>query len=618
MVIKKNIKSKLTKPKLTFDRLGQISFTLKEVTKIAFKVKPRLLIAVFVLNAIWGLSSVPTFYLEKLIIDNLVKAAGNPNWQPLFYSAIVFTGLLALLSLLRSSLGGLNGFLRRTLSRYFDGELDILMGSKISELDLATIEDPDFRDKLDKIERESGQRAWGLMMPLSDIPNYLVGFISSAGVLLLIHPLVSVGIFVVSIPSFLIDSKFIKKEYELNGELAPKYRVWGWIGHYLTRNRNFMEMKILRISNHLKEKMGVLINEILSKQTSLHKKRELYSFISSLPLTIYDFAFSVLLVFWVIVGKITIGSLQFYLRSLRNAEQNLSGLVSSFLEIYENYIYVADLIWFLNLEPELKGHKKSIQLAGKRKSSIEFENVWFKYPRSNKWIVKSADFKINQGEKIALVGENGAGKSTLIKLLGRFYQPQKGKILVNGVDLEETDISELREKLAVLFQEFEIYPFSAKEAIGYGDTARLGSLDEIKKAAQKTGIDKFIESLPLKYDNPITPEFEKGVRPSLGQYQRFGISRVLFRKDAQTLILDEPTSNVDPEAEEKIFKELVKITRDKILIFVTQRFSTVRIADRIFVMHEGRIIEEGTHHELMRANGKYARLYNLQAQAYKI
>ena len=174
----------------------------------------------------------------------------------------------------------------------------------------------------------------------------------------------------------------------------------------------------------------------------------------------------------------------------------------------------------------------------------------------------------------------------------------------------------LREKLAVLFQEFELYPFSAREAIGFGDIKKIDSLSEIKRVAKKAGIDKFIEGLPSKYGNPIAPEFEKGVRPSIGQWQRSGIARVLFRSKAQVVILDEPTSNVDPEMEEKIFSELKKLVKDKILIFVTQRFSTVRIADRIFVVDDGRIIEQGTHKELMELNGKYARLFNLQAKSY--
>jgi len=608
------VKSRLPRPKITLDRFGQIVFTLKEVFKLSYKVRPKLFVSVLIFNTLWGLSSVPGFYLEKLIIDKLIFGVGAGNWQPVFYSVLWLTFLAIALSFFSNFLSSLSHFLRENLSRYFDAEIDMRIGAKMSELPLSTIEDPDFKNRFDKVQKESGRRAWGLMMPISDIPNYIAGFLTATGVLILINPLVSLGVIIVSLPRFFINSKFIKKEYELHTQLSPKNRIWGWISYYLWRNRNFMELKILDITGYLQQKMKLLVDEILTKREQLRKKREFTSLLGYLPLSLYELIMSGFLIFWVIAGKITVGSFQLYLRSLRSAEQNLTGLVSSFLEVYENYIYVTDLVWFLNLEAEVGGaeHDKVV----KDGVDIKADSLWFRYPRSKNWILKDVSFEITPGEKIAIVGENGAGKSTLLKLLAGFYFPKKGNIQINGIDTRELDLVSWRNKLAVLFQEFELYPFSVKEAIGYGDIRRVDDLEGIKTVAQKTGISEFIDSLPLKYDNPLAAEFEKGVSPSIGQYQRLGISRVLFRKDAKLLILDEPTSNVDPEAEEKIFSELVNISKDRIVIFVTQRFSTVRIADRIFVVDKGKIIERGTHSELIKLNGKYSRLYNLQAKAY--
>jgi len=304
-----------------------------------------------------------------------------------------------------------------------------------------------------------------------------------------------------------------------------------------------------------------------------------------------------------------------FLRALSNVSQNFTGLASSFLEVYENYIYMVDLVWFLNLKPDLEDKDLNKDTVEKIES-VEFKNVWFKYREDLGWVIKGVDIKIKKGEKIAIVGKNGAGKSTLIKLLGGFYMPQKGKVLINGKSLEEIDRSSLWQKMAVLFQDFELYPFSVREAIGFGDVKRMGDQKGLEKAAKKAGISEFIESLPLKYENPIAPEFEKGVKPSVGQWQRFGIARMLFRKGADILILDEPTSNVDPEAEEEIFRELLKVTKDKILIFITQRFSTVRMADRILVVDNGKIVEQGTHNDLMELKGKYATMFKIQAQTY--
>ncbi|MBU0569904.1 hypothetical protein KKB40_03925, partial [Patescibacteria group bacterium] len=336
--MKKRFQSKLPKPKITLDRIGQVIFTIREVTKLALRTKPKLLIAVFFLNAIWGFLAVPGFYLEKLIIDELVGAVGEANWQPIVISIGILVTIALALSLFRNFLGSFNGFLRRSVSRYFDAELTILLGSKLAQLDMATIENPDFQDKFNKIEKESGQRAWGLMMPLSDIPNYLVGFISSVGVLILLHPMIAVGVFVFSLPQLFINSKYIKKGYELSTALSPLRRMQGWLQHFLVSNRNFMELKILNLTDFLAKRLRKVANEIVERQIALSRKRELSRFGSFLPLTFYELVVSLFLIFWVIVAKITIGSFQLYLRSLRSAEQNLTGLVSAILEIYENYI----------------------------------------------------------------------------------------------------------------------------------------------------------------------------------------------------------------------------------------------------------------------------------------
>ena len=385
----------------------------------------------------------------------------------------------------------------------------------------------------------------------------------------------------------------------------------------MVRNRNYLELKILKLSEYLVNKLRKIQEQVLYEWYGLQKKRELSRFWSLLPLTIFELGISLWLLFLVIGKKGTIGSFEMFFRALRNAQANLTGLVSSFLEIYENYIYVSDLVWFLNLEPTIERSNRGMRLSKDEKYSVKLEHVWFKYREEQPWVVKDISFIVNPGERIALVGENGVGKSTLIKLIARFYDPQRGNVRIGSNNLNKINLADWRARLGVLFQEFETYPFSARETIGYGDVARINELTEIKEAARRTDIADFIESLPLGWENPLAPEFEKGVAPSIGQWQRFGISRMLFRKNADILIMDEPTSSVDPRAEEKIFNELLVKTEGKILIFVSQRFSTVRRADRILVMDKGRVVEEGTHEELMKKNGLYEELFTIQAKGYK-
>lgn len=607
----------LPKPKVTFNQFSQLIFTFREVTKLAYKVSPRMLILVFVLNSLWGLTSVPGFYIEKLILDKLVESVGSPNLQNVIVGLGVLVGLRLLIEFFRNFLSSVNNLLRRSLSRLFDARLRLLISKKMAELDIATIEDPEFKNKFEKIDRESSRRAWGLMMPLSDIPNYIIGFLSSVGVLIFLHPLIAIGIFLVSLPQILIDSKFIKKDYQLNTELSPQFRIWGWLVYFLMRNKSFMELKILNLSEHLSKQLETVQLDVLGKQNAFAKKRELSSFFGYLPFLLFEFGVSIWLIYLVILQKITIGSFELFLRSLRSAQQNMTGLVSSLLEVYENYVYVTDLVWFLNLKPGMDLHSGVNVPKQNKDFAITFKDVWFRYKDDQSWILKGMNFDIKHGEKIAIVGENGAGKSTLIKLLARFYDPQKGDITVGKNKLSELKLDDWMENLGILFQEFETYPFNVYETVGYGDVERLSEKEDIKSALSKTDMIDFVEDLPEKYKTPLHPELSGGVRPSIGQWQRFGISRMLFRKNAGILIMDEPTSNVDPEAEEKIFKELISHSKDKILIFVTQRFSTVRIADRILVVDKGIVVEDGTHEELMKKDGKYARLFRLQAVGYK-
>jgi ABC-type multidrug transport system fused ATPase/permease subunit len=608
-------KDHLRLPKFTFNRLGQIFFTLKEVLKLALRVKPKLTITILFINSILGFSGIAIFYLEKLIIDHLIASIGVEDIRPILAILAVLLFLSLSVSLFSNILNPIVNFLSRNLARYFDVETDLLIAQKLAELDIEILEDPDFRDKLNKIERESSRRAWQLILPLSEMPSMIFGFLAAAAVVASIHPLVALFVVLLSLPRLLINQKYIKKRYNLESELSEKHRLWGWLRYYLMRNRNFFELKLLDLSGYLTKKLKRVAYESIDRMFALGKRATFVRSWTYIPLFIFELFIGIILVYWVIIKRITVGTFQFYLRTLRSVQNNLAGLVASLANIYENYIYVADLIWLLKLEPRIKEEKTSLIVTGS--VEIKFDKIWFKYKERSPWVLRGVDLQIKPGERVALVGENGAGKSTLIKLITRAYDPQKGKVLVGGYNLKEIGLTAWRKNLAVLFQRFETYPFSGRESIGYGDLDQIQFLEKVKDAARKTEIDEYLESLPQGYDNPLAPELEGGVKPSIGQWQRIGIARMLFRRKAGILILDEPTSNVDPKAEEKIFNRLLKEARGKTLIFVSQRFSTVRRADRVLVMDKGKIVEQGTHEELMKKKGLYRELFTLQAKRYK-
>ena len=595
--------------------LAHVFFTFRQALSLVWKINPKFTIFILLLSTFWGLLTFPAFYLEKLILDRLVENIGNPDLQAVVYPIVFLVVARVLVEAIRNGLSSFLHFLRQFASKNFHIQIELMLADKLSRLDVATIEDPHFQDRFNKIEREAGRRAWGLVMPLTDLPNYASGFISSVAVLWFLHPAVAVGVILISVPRILVDRRFIKKWYDFELDIAPYHRIRGHIAHYLIRSQNYLELRLLRLRDYLVGKMNLVHGDILSREMQLTKSQEFSSWATQIPTIIFYAVVNVYLVSQTLAARITIGSYELFLRSLLSASQNFSSLTSSLMQIYENFVFVSDLVWFLNLESKIS--EEGGEIISQVKDKIELKDVKFKYRDDGDWILKGVTTSFGYGEKVAIVGENGAGKSTLIKVLTRFYDASQGEVLVDDKNVKDINYISYQDKFAVLFQNFEDYSFSARESIGYGDIERLDDIGGIKDAAKKTGIHEYIESLVLKYDTPLSPHFFKGVQLSGGQWQRVGIARMLFRQKAQILILDEPTSNVDPEAEEKIFNELMKISKDKIVIFVSQRFSTVRRADRIIVVDQGKIIEQGTHKALMKKKGKYAHLFNLQAKGYK-
>ena len=601
-------------PKKVILGVRQVVYTFSQTSKLVWAANPRLLITVFLVNIFVGLLILPTIYLEKLTIDALVKNIGNPYWQEALKILAILFFLRVTVGIFQSGLIRISNYLRFAVNKVFSAHIDILISQKISELEIGTIEDPDFQDRFKKVERESGRRAWDLAFSLANVPNFLFGLISTFSIIFFFRPVVALIIFILAIPEFFVDSKYTKLEYEYETSVVPKHRIWGWLYFYLTYTRPFLETKILKLGPYFSGRMKKLQSEIYPPLLKLRRQREKAHFLTFLPQNILTFIFSIYLGLSAVRKIITVGSAEMYLRATYSFQQNLTGLIGSFLELYENYLFVTDLVWFLNLKPTISSGKK--KLPRKIKKGIEFKDVWFRYKEDQPWILKGINLKIDANQSLAIVGENGAGKTTLIKLLCRLYDPQKGKVLVDGTNLKEFNPGQLWENLAVLFQDFERYPFTARESIGYGKVEEIKNLDLIVKSAQKSVIHDFIENLPLKYENPLAPEFEKGVGPSMGQWQKIGLARVLTR-NAQINILDEPTSNVDPKSEEEIFNEITRFVKGKILILISHRFSTVRRANKICVMDKGKIIEEGSHEKLMKERGVYAELFELQAKSYR-
>ena len=350
-----------------------------------------------------------------------------------------------------------------------------------------------------------------------------------------------------------------------------------------------MEPRLLGNANFILKRLEGIRQEIETLRQKLRFFEVKAGTLAGLPADLFDIGINIWFFAQAILGKLSLGTAQMLFNAVNSFKNYLGSLLNSITDIYENYLYMVDLVWLLNL--------KSQSPIGRR--------------------LPVKKFTVGPKENLAIVGENGAGKTTLIKLLGRFYQPTKGEITVDGVNIFDYKERQYWDKISAVFQNFETYPFSARESIGFGDVKRIDNTTQIMAAAKLTGIHDYLFSLSKKYDNPLTKDFDGGVNPSGGQWQRIALARALFRKQAEIIILDEPTSSLDPKGEEEIFEKVIDLARDKNLILISHRFSTVRRVKNIIVLDAGKIIEQGSHENLMSQNGHYAKLYNLQAKWYK-
>jgi len=600
--------------KKTASPLKQMWVILKFSCKFFWETDKSTFIWVILSNAVPSLIIIPNLLLDKSFIDSLVKGIGHPINQTLVNTIIFIVIARFFLSSFRSISNRTSGYLARKFFWRNNQRLEVVIGEKYATISVPTLESSSFKDRYLKIEREGISRVNRIGENIVRIPQHLIGIISSLAIFSLTEPLVILFSFISLIPNILVDRWFIKKDYENDTAVGLLHRKRGMYSYYLGRARSYLELRILNIFEYLGQKINSLWDEIIIKRLKLQSKRRIYLTFAGIFDNGVSYSFDALFAIQAMLGKITIGTAQAYIRAISSFKQSVTDLTAAILEMYEHYLYIEDLVWFLNLENPYynnSGVKLENTIA-----HIRFDHVWFKYPHSDQWILKDISFEIHPKENIAIVGKNGAGKTTIVKLLCGFYEPDKGKIFVNDISVKNINKPIYWRKIATLFQDSDTFGLTAREAISVSNTSKMHDFTQIKTAAKVAQLDDWLESLPLKYDTPMIKDFENGVSPSSGQWQKLIIARTLF-KDPEVLILDEPTSNVDPEAEEKIFQEILKIGRDKIIIFISHRFSTVRKADNILVLNKGGVEEIGTHENLMKNSGLYSHLFTLQAKNYQ-
>jgi ABC-type multidrug transport system fused ATPase/permease subunit len=551
-------------------------------------------------------------YFIKLIIDNLSQL-GKVD------SSVIIQNLI-LIFIRHFLLNSLNKFIVRhssalsiTLQRKLISSIEIDLAYKNASLPITTIEDSQFKDKYSLVKRESGMRLYPLVDSSINLIAGIITVIVTAIIMAKFDFIYLLILIPVQIPRILLIRPILNKLIYSASTSAKLSRYWYVYQSFLEGIRSSYETRILGIKEYVKDKLSKLQDETVGLFEKIENELLLPRVLISIIPMSGIFTVSFLAAKKVIAGILTIGDLQLIINTSDKLTNQLAGTIDDIGLLSETCVFVDQLIEVLNKE-EVASSGEKVQFS--EIESIEFENVSFKYPNANNYAVKNLSFKIDGSENIAIVGHNGAGKTTLVKLLCRFYQPTEGVIKINGIDIETFDIYSYWSLLSTLFQDFETFGMSATESIGYGNIEDIDNKEKIEKVAQITDIHNYLESLPLGYETPLIRDLENGVGLSTGQWQKIAISRALFR-NSKIIILDEPTSNLDPESEEDIFNKLIETVESRIMILISHRFSTVKRADRILVIESGKLEEQGSHAELMKKGGLYAKLFHIQSESYK-
>ncbi|MBT8496270.1 MAG: ABC transporter ATP-binding protein/permease [Deltaproteobacteria bacterium] len=567
-----------------------------------------------ILSLIAGLLPASMAYVGKLIVDAVV-AAFKSGLEEDIYTAFTWVaveaGLVVVMSLAQRGIAICQSLLRALLGF----QTNVLILEKALTLSLRQFEDSEFYDKMTRARRQASTRPLSLVTRTFGLAQNAISLITY-GALLLSFSYIAVAVLIIAaLPSFFAEAKFSGEAFKLFRWRTPEAREQNYLETVIAREDYAKEVKLLGLGDILIGRYRGIFNKLYKEDRHLVIRRESWGFGLGLISTAAFYGAYAWIVYATARGQITLGDMTMYLMVFKQGQSALSGSLSSINKMYEDNLYLSNLYEFLDEDTEdIPGAADSGPKPG---DGVRFENVSFSYPGATRKAVENVTFHLKPGEKLALVGENGSGKTTLIKLLTRLYEPSEGRVTLDGRDLREWSVEALRQRIGVIFQDFVRYQLKVGENIGVGDTSAIADRDRWQHAAELGMAAPVIDELPQKYDTQLGRWFKDGQELSLGQWQKIALSRAFIREGADLLILDEPTASMDAEAEVQIFDHFRDVTEEQMAIVISHRFSTVRMADRIVVLDRGKVVEEGSHEQLMAEKGRYERLFSLQAAGYQ-
>lgn len=613
----------LPQPRTIKERFGALK-NLPPFIKMVWKSSPSLTLWSLFFRLIRALVPVATLYVGKLIIDEVVrlialgdKPATLMEWWTSGVSQYLITLLLIEFALAVGNdlLGRLVSLIDSLLSEKVANDSSVALMEHAATLDLEDFEDAEFQDQLDRARRQTSGRM-GLMSQLLGQAQDIVTVISFAAGLIIYAPWLILLLFIALVPAFLGEAHFNAQSYSLAFARTPERRELDYVRQTAASVETAKEVKIFGLNRFLIDRYRTLADGIYDDNRKLAIRRASWGGFFTALGTLGYYAAYAYIAYKTLTGTFSIGDLTFLSGSFRRLRNLLESLLAGFSSTAGQALYLDDLFSFFEVKPEILSPANPLPFPQPIRQGFVFENVGFRYPGAERWANRNLNFTLHAGEVLALVGENGAGKTTLVKLLARLYDPDEGRILLDGHDLRDYDLDELRAHMGVIFQDFVRYNLTAGDNIAVGRIEARNDDARIKAAAERSIADDVIEKLPDGYDQMIGKRFKNGVDLSGGEWQKIAIARAYMR-DADVLILDEPTAALDARSEFEVFQRFKELSEGKTAVLISHRFSSVRMADRILVLADGTVEAQGSHEELLAGGGRYAELFELQAAGYR-
>ena len=586
---------------------------LPPVLAIVWRSGPAVVTLGLVFRLIASLQPIALLYVSKLIIDSIVNILSRHQPIPAHLWWLVAAEFL--IAVLGNVLTRILDYLDSLLADKYTRHVSIQVMKHAAELDLIAYEDPVFYDRLERARVQATDRLAMIQM-LGRLIQQAITTITLSASIIYFSPWLLLLLIAGVLPAFVGESHFAFLGYAKNFRQTPVRRQLDYLRVLGGSKEAAKELKLFGLSKFLTERFTQLSDQVYEENVALSRRKLVAGGFLSIVGSLGYYAAYVYVIWRTVTGALTIGSLYFLAGAILQASSNIQQIFSTLSGVADQALFLTDLLAFFEMKPTIRSKPDALPAPRPIMRGFEFRNVSFAYPGNSRLVLKSLNFTLHTGERVALIGENGQGKTTIVKLITRLYDPTEGQVLLDGIDLREYSLEDLYREIGVIFQDFMRYEMTARENVAVGRIEEIEAIQEIAAAAHKSLADEVIARLPGKYEQMLGRRFENGVDLSGGEWQKLALARAYLR-DAQLLVLDEPTAALDARSEYEVFERFAELTEGKMALFISHRFSTVRMADRIVVLADGQIAEDGSHEQLIALGGSYAAMFEMQAASYR-